>query len=228
VNLVPWPLWGDGAWSDGRWLFCWLLMPRRAAQRRAVSALELTTAQRPSEWDARWIDLAIGDAPQPSNPDAVIGNLLAYGWALDRGQVDQAAQFLARALAARRLVSPVSRAALLLEAAFLAARFNHDQVEAERLLAEADQASDDPSLASDHARAEAAIHLESGRYTEALAACQRAADGLPRIGQPYGSFAVLDREHIAAIREETLRALGRQGIVNRVESAEWGAAPDRS
>jgi hypothetical protein len=208
VSMVPWPLWGVGPWSDGMWLLRWLLTPRRAAQRRAVGALTLTLAPRPAEWDAGWLRFALGQEEQPSNGDAVTANLLAYGWALDLGEVDQAARYLSRAVVRRELVEPAERAKLLVESAFFTARYYGDAARAERLLAEA---SCEPEAASvnDLARAEAAVHLAAGRWEEALPACERAVAGMPVLGEPYGSFAVLDRVHVEAMREQALHALGR-------------------
>jgi hypothetical protein len=103
--------------------------------------------------------------------------MLAYFWALDRGEVERAAGLLGRVFTARRLLSDRAAAEVAIEVAFFEAHClgNHDR--AARLLEPGLPARlDGPQVD----RARAAVDLAAGRPGAALAACERALAVLDR------------------------------------------------
>ena len=147
--------------------------------------------------------LASSGPPVPPGRVEVAGSLLAYGWALDRGDVALAGELLDRAFAGRRRLEWRRRTLVTIEAAFFAARYRSDAAAAEALLAESVRA---PRLAfaADLHRALAAVHLAAGRSAEALDACERALAALPFSDAIRSGLIPLDRDQIEAMRAEAV------------------------
>ncbi|HXM55023.1 MAG TPA: M50 family metallopeptidase [Candidatus Dormibacteraeota bacterium] len=212
ANLVPGRPRLSGRWTDGRWLLAWLTEPERAAQRVGLGVLQRAVAagQRPSEWDEQWARLAAAGARHLADRAQVAGCLLAYARAVDCGQVDRAAALLTRAFAARRLLPAGARRSLAAETAFFVARFRGSHALAARLL-EADVA-DRPGVAvADVERARAAVHLASGRFPEALAACDLALAALDRARSRPTGLVRFDRDLVAAMRDQARSGPTDQG-----------------
>jgi hypothetical protein len=204
------PVWFGlrGRWTDGRWLLAWLVQPERAAQRVGLGELHRAreAGRLPRDWDRCWVELAAGP-PTPADRDQVAGSMLAYFWALDRGEVERAAGLLGRVFAARRLLSDRAAAEVAIEAAFFEAHClgNHDR--AARLLESGLPALPVRPLVD---RARAAVDLAAGRPGAALAACERALAALDRAGPPRRGEIALLREQLAAMRDQARRVLAAE------------------
>jgi hypothetical protein len=214
VNFVPLTFAG-GTWSDGRWLLAWLARPAQAAQRVAVSALQLAAVDgaRPRLWDGRWVPVAAGPAARPGDRVALAGALLAYAWALDGGRMDEAARFVEQATQCAVGLPLQARDVARVELAFFLARFGGDLDGAEALLARL-RVHPSPALVTELRRAEAAVHLAAGRRQQALDACQEALTGLVSgPGAPAGLLA-LRRDQVTAMRGEALGAPGGRRVAD--------------
>src|SRR5262249_18810055 len=85
---------------------------------------------RPREWEPEWIDALT--ALTDDTADTVNSHLLAYRWALDRGDAQQAEKYLATAVKLRNRVSQVDRANILVEAAYVEMRYHANAQNAEQ------------------------------------------------------------------------------------------------
>jgi hypothetical protein len=208
-NLVPFVSGTTGRWSDGLWLWSWLVRPDRATQVIAVGAVQLASRSgvRPLAWDGRWADLAAGAPAPAADAFQAVGHLLAYARALDEGDVERAAAELAHAGAGEDAAPFGLRQAVAVERAFFAAAYRREGELAARLLERAGRPA--RALAADAERALAAVLLASGRPDEAVAACDSALASLAGVDQPNAGVAVMNREQVLALRSEALRALGR-------------------
>lgn len=205
MALTPHRMWAGGWRSDGMWVWLWLRHPERAAAALARGTLSIAAeaGSRPRDWDGRWLSLAAGSRDRKPHGDLLGGNLLAYAWALDRGDLERAAAHLEFVFSQRRLAGRRMRQAIAIEMAYFTARHGADRAAAERLLdAEVRQPFD--GLLRDAARARAAVALAAGRTKEALDLCERVLPDLPPDGN---GFTVLDREQLEAIRDEALSAV---------------------
>ena len=202
MALTPHRMWAGGWRSDGMWVWLWLRHPERAAAALARGTLSIAAEAgiRPRDWDGRWLSLAAGSRDRKPHGDLIGGNLLAYAWALDRGDLEPAAAHLEFAFSWRRLAVRRLRQAIAIEMAYFTARHGSDPASAERLLdAEVQRPFD--GLMRDAARARAAVALANGRPREALDLCERV---LPDLSPDDNGFTLLDREQLEAIREEAL------------------------
>jgi len=214
-NLVPLGLRREGRWLDGDWLLAWSLRPRLATQRVALGALSLAIqrGERPRDWDERWARLASLEQRRRECSVEVHGDLLAYLWALDRGQVDDAGRLLGRVFAGRRLLPDEYCAGILVGAAFFVARHRGRRALATRLLAAAPPRSDSVTVAG-RELAEAAIHLAAGERGEAAAACDRILSLLDGSPATAPGLRAMDRDLASALRDAALSGTqGRRAIV---------------
>ena len=117
------------------------------------------TGRRPREWDAQWIQ------PVAALSDKAVDEwqacLLAYLWALDRGDVDLAGAYLDHMEPLLEKV-PLLRTLAAAEAAFFEARHRDNLERAREWFASASPQKDESRL-----RAETAIYLGEGRWAEA-------------------------------------------------------------
>jgi len=223
-NLVPWPRGAGFGPSAGWWLWSWLVRPDGTAQRTAVYMLWLQLVlhygQRPGLVHESWVGLAAGPAAEATSSEDADGSRLAYFWALDRGDVVMADACIRRAIGWTYGTGTPQEQAAVIEAAFLAARYQDDVERAERLLAGM-TGSVDAALADDLARAQAAIHLARRQFEEALACCEVALEPVPTrmpldivllrrtqgTGEPTGGHAVFHRDQLRRIRDAAHAAL---------------------
>ncbi|HEY7199135.1 MAG TPA: site-2 protease family protein [Candidatus Dormibacteraeota bacterium] len=207
ANVVPGRPRLSGRWTDGRWLLAWAREPDRAAQRVALGVLQRSVAsgERPCEWDEGWASLAAAGPRQAADRAQVAGCLLAYARALDCGEVDRAASLLTRAFAARHLLPQASRCSLAVETAFFVARFRGSHGLAARLL-DPEATGMQRVAVADLERARAALHLASGRFPEALAACDLALAALDRSRNRPSGLVRFDRDQLAAMRLQAVSA----------------------
>ena len=202
MALTPHRMWAGGWRSDGMWVWLWLRHPERAAAALARGTLSIAAEAgiRPRDWDGRWLSLAAGSRDRKPHGDLLGGNMLAYAWAFDRGDLERAAAHLEFAFSWRRLAGRRMHQAIAIEMAYFTARHGADPAYAERLFdAEVQRPFD--ALMRDAARARAATALANGRTREALDLCERV---LPDLPPDANGFAVLDREQMEAIRDEAL------------------------
>jgi hypothetical protein len=214
-NLVPLGLRREGRWLDGDWLLAWSLRPRLATQRVALGALGLAMerGERPRDWDERWARLASLEGRRRECGAEVHGDMLAYLWALDRGQVDDAGRLLGRAFAGRRLLPDGHCAGILVAAAFFVARHRGRRALATRLVAAASPRSDGVTAAGLEL-AGAAIHLAAGEHDEAAAASDRTLSLLDGSPATAAGLRAMDRDLASALRDAALSgAQGRKAIV---------------
>jgi peptidase M50-like protein len=205
MALTPHRMWAGGWRSDGMWVWLWLRHPERAAAALARGTLSIAAEAgiRPRDWDARWLSLAAGSRDRKPDGDLLGGNLLAYAWALDRGDLERAASHLKLAFSRRRLGGRRMRQAIAIEMAYFTARHGADPAAAERLL-DAEVRKPFDGLMRDATRARAAAALAAGRTREALDLCERVLPDLPPDGN---GLTMLDREQLEAVRDEALSAM---------------------
>ena len=223
-ELVPWPRRQHSRETAGWWLWSWLWRPQAAAQRTAMFMLWLQLALphglRPRQIHETWAELAVGETSDAASDEDADGSRFAYFCALDRGDIAAAAALISRAMAwTGHAGTPLEQAGIV-EAAFLAARYQDDVPRAERLLAER-IAAIDAGLLDDLARAQAAVHLARGRFADALACCAAALKPVlvklpPDIellrraqgtGEPTGGHAIFHRDQVHAIQAAAQAAL---------------------
>lgn len=205
LALVPYRFWSDVTWSDGMWLWLWLWHPARAAAAVARGALSVAAERgvRPREWDPVWVRLVAGSANAPAYGDQIGGCLLAYAWALDRADRDEAEAYLELAFNRRQLTGRRLRQAVAIEMAYFLARYRDDPSRAGRIL-DSEAASPSALLTRQAARARAAAALAAGRAQDALDICEAVLDEVPTGG---GGFGIFDRELLEAIRDDALRRM---------------------
>jgi hypothetical protein len=118
---------------------------------------------------------------------------VAYGWALDRGDIPAAEGYLETLLANLSAFNSALRPSVLIEAAYFTARHRNDAAAARALLEQARGGLVEPYT---RARAEAAVLLAEGRPAEAQTL---AAQGLHRARQAVGAATQIDIELLEAI-----------------------------
>ncbi|TVR67736.1 MAG: M50 family peptidase [Gemmatimonadales bacterium] len=193
VNAVP--LTDSGILSDGGRI---RMLGRGGPEAdRMMAALFLAGAVgggvRPRDWRREWIDAAT--ALQDGSPDEASACALAYYWALDRGEIDEAENYLRRAAAAASDV-PILARSLAAEAAFFAARHRGDIDTARQNM----MGVGDSWLERDtRLRAEAAILALEGRPAEAAERASEALSALQEAGSATAGIAVAEAEWIAHI-----------------------------
>lgn len=96
------------------------ILERFKAQVQVGSAV--LAGVRPRDWDSAWIVPLT--ARKESSADTVNAHILAYRWALDRGDEQQAEHYLTVAVRSRQKVSPIERANILVEAAYFEMRYH--------------------------------------------------------------------------------------------------------
>jgi hypothetical protein len=165
-----------GVLTDGAKLLSLLRGGPEAERHCAIAALTGSSlgGTRPRDWQPELLKVATS-LPDGSASDATAA-LLAYRWALDRGDVERAGEFLDRALAGRQKLPAISRPALFLEAAYFTARHSGDAIAARAFLAQGKGgAIIEPCT---RLRAEAAVLLAEG---DRIAAQQRATEAFAAI-----------------------------------------------
>lgn len=223
-GLIPWPRGAGFDGSMGWWLWRWFVRLNDSAQETALSMLWLLLAlnygARPGQVHDRWTELAAGKTAEPRSSVDAHGSLFAYFCALDRSDVVLAEACIRRAITWTSSTEPRLRQLIVIEAAFLAARYLHDVVTAERFLAE-EVASVDASLADNLWRAKGAIHLGRGQFEEALAYSAAALEPVPisvspdlmllrraqGTGKPTGGYAAFHQDQVRWIQETAQAAL---------------------
>ncbi|MCG3208384.1 MAG: hypothetical protein FOGNACKC_01988 [Anaerolineae bacterium] len=218
LMLSLWPRKINGLRTDGgHILVLWRGGPpaERVAATYLLGGISMA-GQRPRNYDpglvAKMVTLS------DSSAEEALGNFTGYAAALDRGQFDQAASHLNRALSLWVAVSPLHRPILFLEAAYFEARHGADPIIARYWLELVEQSP----LVEKHTplRAEAAILLAEGQYELAIEAAQRGLAFLPRAMNPTEVTVGTDRfnDIIAVARE-------RMQLVAATDSLPSAAVP---
>jgi len=223
-ELIPWPRLQRSRATAGWWLWSWLHRPQTSAQLTAIDMLWLRLALdhglRPGQVHERWAELAAGEGRDATGAEDAEGSRLGYFCALDRGAIAAAAASIGRAMAWTGHAGTAFERSVVVESAFLAARYLDDVPRAERLLAERITMID-AGLVDDLARAQAAIHLARGRFADALACCAAALEpvrftlpadiGLLQraqgTGEPTGGHAAFHRDQVRAMQAAVRAAL---------------------
>ena len=176
-----------------------LLRGRPRAERRLV-ALTLVAAWqdgvRPRAWEAGVVERLL--ALREGTEDDVGANICGYYYALDSGQSERAGRLLDLAVSQLQGYQADLRPALLLEAAFFAARHRRNVAAARAWL---EQAQGGHAERYTRLRAEAAILWAEGSYAEAAAKAEAGLAAIPRSGDRGG--AVLESEWLDAILAES-------------------------
>lgn len=182
-----------GFTSDGGRLLM-LLRGGPQAERMGASAVMVGAAMagRLPELDPSIVGRAT--ALRDGSGDDVGASLLAYTWALARGDFDEAGRQLDYALVHQEAIGPAGGPALRVEAAYFLGRHRGEAAAAREALAAAGRA--DIVEAHDWRRAEAAVLLAEGRAAEARAAAEAglAALARARMGQAGELDAALLRD----------------------------------
>lgn len=195
VTLIP--MQAKGLHSDGaRLLSLW----RGSGDVEHWLATLVITSQsltgvRPRDWDAALVERAATLDTTPFN--LATGNLSAYYRALDRGELEPARRFLARAFEQRAAWPEAFQPAIVLEAAFWAARYDADAERAAHILALA------PNPAFNRhtlLRAEAALALLRGDRAAALALVEQALAAVER--ESDRGLVAAQRDWLGQIRAE--------------------------
>jgi hypothetical protein len=231
-ELIPWPRQKRSRATAGWWVWSWLRRPQASAQLTAIHMVWLQLALhhglRPGQVHERWAELAAGEGRDATSGEDAEGSRLGYFCALDRGDIAAAAARIGRALAWTGHSGTALERSVVVESAFLAARFLDDVRKAERLLAERITVID-AGLVNDLSRAQAAVHMANGRFADALACCAAALEPVPvalppdiellrraqGAEEPTGGHAAFHRDQVSAMRAAA------QAVLE-------GAAPDRN
>lgn len=188
------PSWVGEVLTDGAQVK--MLFGSNPVGERWSALLALTAASerglRPKEWHVAWIEAAT--AHLNGSPNDLRASHFALYWALDRGAVEEAGEYLRRAIVAtRRSALPATAGIISLEAAFYHAYFLSDRQAARNALLEAGDMLGSHYLYM-RLRAEAAILLLEGKVRESQ---EKAVDGMAALeaGGPYFKGALeLERE----------------------------------
>jgi hypothetical protein len=167
-------------------------------------ANDILQGVRPREWDEPLI--APLTALTESSADTVNSHLLAYRWALDRGDVQQAETYLTTAVKFRQKVSVLERANILVEAAYFEMRHRGNAQNADQWI---------KKLGTDQKRAEpiarlrmaCAANLLLKHYAETKQIAQGAIQVLDRANTNLG-LMIMDRDlfrDMAAQADEALK-----------------------
>lgn len=173
------PLTGDRMLSDGARLQ--MLRAGGPEAERWCALILLSPVMRPRDYPLELVERLIALAD--GSYDETIGVCLAYTWAIDRRDLVQAQTLLDRMLAMpTRQLSPVLRAAVLLDAAFFTARFGNDAVQARAFLEEG--RSSLPVLRPSLLKTEAVVLRAEGRNEEAVLKAREAMEQLHKVSSP--------------------------------------------
>jgi hypothetical protein len=227
LELVPWWPVNASDWTDGRWVWLWLVDPtptlRQVAAHKLYWDLHLPDGPKlPRDVDNQWLRLSLANRDRSdvaSTYEAAFARWIAYYRALDLGDLGDAHRSLSRLAAAP---GQRQRDAYLVESAFFAARYGHDPSLADQLLRGV-TAHGESNLVEEVARARAAVHLAWGQYELSVAACEEALTMLMHITDPdviliyraHGSKPIPDglrlflRQQVLAIRVEAVSAIGQ-------------------
>jgi hypothetical protein len=193
VTLVP--LRKDGFFTDGARLLMLLRGGAKAERWSASWALYAASAdgQRPRDWDRGLID----QATQLTDGSLDEGGacLLAYLWALDRGDGEAAEGFLDRARDAFDAI-PALRPSIAAEIAYFHARFRGDAATARARL---DQAQGGFLERHERLRAETAVLLAEHRVAEARERACEALAALPQASVTDAGSAIMHAEWLRDI-----------------------------
>jgi hypothetical protein len=160
--------------------------------------------RRPREWDPAWI--AQATSPADGSQDEAAACLMAYLWALDRGDVPAAGDRMARALTLLDQHPWAMRRSYYLEAAFFQARLRRDAA-ARGYLDQVGATSGGLNGLQRELRAEAAVLLAEGRLEEAAG---RARKGLAVAAEPWSlGAAQAEREWLEDILREATKGEAR-------------------
>jgi hypothetical protein len=202
LNLLPAS--EEGLLSDGARL---RMLRRGGAEAERWSAAWTIYARavagvRPAEWDRELVERATA-IPDGSFDDGGAA-LLAFEWALDRGDLDEAERFLLRAQAAAEAI-PLLRSLHAAEAAFFRARYRGDPAGGRRWLEGARG-----GLLEEHARlrAEAAVLLAEGRRAEAAERARAALAAADHAALTPSGSLVADRQRLAELLADATAAPG--------------------
>ena len=178
ASLWPYRAKKTGLMSDGGRIRMLLRGGADADRWVAISMLINTsmTGRRPREWDAEQIQVAT--ALSDNTTDEWQACLFAYLWALDRGAVDLAGEYLDRLEPLGEKV-PFLRPLVAAEVAFFEARHRDNLERALERCASAPPGTNELRL-----RAEMAIHLREGRWAEATQSGEAALDVLAKSSIP--------------------------------------------
>lgn len=188
VTIIP--MNAGGFASDGGRLLR-LVRGGPVAERESamLPLVSLSAAETPPrEWPRELVETVV--ALRDASSEEAVGNLLAYSWALDTGDVETAARRMDRVLETVEACPPALAPSIHLEAAFFTAAFRRDAARARELLARVPEKAYGVKP-YDRDRAGAAIALAEGDLPRARELAERALAGLPAN---------------AAFRRDTLRA----------------------
>jgi hypothetical protein len=200
ANLLP--VKTGGLPSDGaRLKLLWLGGPRadRLCYVSMISGASLM-GKRPREWDVDWISRSTA-LDDHTLEDAAACHVAFY-WALDVGNVNEAERYLRRLIAENTAIPPTIRALFFVDAAFFYAYYRPDPATARRYLNEAGEQKG--SRRQMWLRAEAATLAAEGKPGEARCRAQEGLDEITR-DPPIGPGWELDKEWL-----ETLAGVSRQ------------------
>ncbi len=171
------PMQTGGFKSDGRRALDLLRGDARSRQEQAVLALTLASmaGQRPADFDNTIVAdaLSLGDGSLFD----LYAHLLVYSRAADRGEWTQAQRHLDAVLAGEALVVPYVRDIVRCEYAWLFATAGAPAELARQWLESAGKLAFDPAT---RLRAEAAVLLAEGKFTEAKETATRALEALEK------------------------------------------------
>lgn len=190
VTLIP--MRAGGFSSDGARILMLLRGGPEAERWCAVAILANDLfATRPRDLAPALIErsLALAD----NTPDHLSSVFVAYGWALDRGDIPAAEGYLETMLANLSAFNSALRPSVLIEAAYFTARHHTDAAAARALLDQAHGGLVEPYT---RARAEAAVLLAEGRPAEAQTL---AAQGLRQARRVAGAATQVDIDLLEAI-----------------------------
>lgn len=137
---------------------------------------------RPQAWEAQLIQQAT--ISQPHSIDALMGNLLAYYWALDRGNIEKADLFLEQATKERYFVAGGFKLKILLENAYFSATHKKDVEAAEEWLMFIRRPT--KQLQPQFYRAKTAVSLLQNNQEEANSYYQLAQESYQNVDQKNG------------------------------------------
>jgi hypothetical protein len=198
VTLVPQR--SAGQISDGKHLQL-LLSGRPEGERNSALRLlygAMFVSQRPREWNEGVVQRSTKLSDQSA--EHAMACFLGYGWALDRGNVALAGQFLDQTVALNDTLPAAARPGIFVEAAYFTARYRGDASAARSFF---DQGQSKFVPLHDRLRAEAATLLAEGRADEAQA---RATEGLTALKAAKESYMTeLDEDWLRDIITQAQR-----------------------
>ncbi len=156
--------------------------------------------QRPSTWDGQLVEQATLE--QDHSLDLLMGRLLAYYWALDRGDLELAERHLLAANRERFYVSGGFKLKVMFECAYFFARYKQDLDEAEKWLAFVRRPH--PQLRPQFYRAKTAVSLLKNELVEAKVNWELAKQNYLTVEQKNGVW-LAEMDWLDEMKEEIIQ-----------------------